>query len=66
MFEVSGVSPAAGRRIDRFDQKGDIDLRGHIQRLNTLFNVGRSMFDVRCSLVSFIDQTVRFSGRRLG
>ncbi|CAB1078708.1 hypothetical protein D1AOALGA4SA_6442 [Olavius algarvensis Delta 1 endosymbiont] len=29
-----------------------------------LFDVRRSMLDVRCSLVSFIDQTGRFSGQR--
>jgi hypothetical protein len=31
-----------------------------------LFDVRCWTFDVRCSLVSFIDQTGRFSGQRLG
>ena len=34
--------------------------------LYSMFDVGRSMLDVRCSLVSFSDQTDRLSGQRLG
>jgi len=31
---------------------------------DSMFDVGRSMFDVRCSLVSIIDQTGRCFGQR--
>ncbi|CAB1085691.1 hypothetical protein D1AOALGA4SA_13175 [Olavius algarvensis Delta 1 endosymbiont] len=37
-----------------------------LNRKNTLFDVRCWTFDVRRSLVSFIDQTGRFSGLRLG
>jgi hypothetical protein len=57
---VSGVSAASGLKNDQFDRKRNIQSFTFILS----FDVGRSMFDVRCSFLRKFHTSVQVSIRR--